>query len=135
MMKLFSSWRRSVLNRFSDRPDIGKREVYIRYFYPLGLSENCVLESLDLIETEFDIPAGLFRPGDKISQLVGEVQTKNLFRWVFYRAREEDIQSELNYQLSKRMRQHGTEKSWNKIETIEDFVRAWCGLLPTGQTT
>jgi len=134
-MRLFSSWRRSILNRFSDRPNIGTTEVYIQYFQPMGLSENCVLEILELIETEYDIPAGLIRPSDKISQLVGEVQTRNPFRWVFYRAREEDIQSELNYQLSKRMHQHGTEEYWDRIDTVGDFVRAWCGLLPSGETT
>jgi len=98
-------------------------------------SENCVLECLELIETEFDIPAGLIRPNDKISQLVGEVQTRNPFRWVFYRAREEDIQSELNYQLGKRLRQYGTQRYWNKINTIGDFIRAWCGLLPSVEIT
>lgn len=133
-MKFFSSWRNSILQRFSDRPNIGKKELYIQYFQPMGLSENCVLESLELIETEYDIPAGLLRPSDKISQLVGEVRTRNPFRWFFYRAREEDIESELFYQLSKHMRQHGTEEYWNKIDTVGDFIRAWCGLLPSSDT-
>jgi hypothetical protein len=129
-MRLFSSWRRSVVKRFSDRPDIGKKEVYLQYFEPMGLSEKCVLECLDLIETEYDVSAGLIRPNDNISLLVGDVMTKNPIRWVFYRAREEDIQSELNYQLGKRMRQHGTEGLWKDIDTIGDFVRAWCGGKP-----
>jgi hypothetical protein len=126
----FSVWQKTILDRFSERENIGSREVYIRYFRPLGLGEECVMECLELIETEYGLSAGLIRPQDKVSQLVDPVKAKTPWCWLFYRSREEDIQSELNYQLDKRMRRHGTLGSWSHIDTLSDLVKAWCGRKP-----
>jgi hypothetical protein len=130
-MKLYGDWQKAMLGRFGDREDITKEGIYIHYFQALGLPEQCVFECLDLLESEYDVPAGLLRPDDKLLKLVQPVQARNPWRWLFYRSREEDIQSEINYQLAKRLRRHGTLGSWPRIVTIGDLVKAWCGCKPS----
>lgn len=120
-----------MLSRFSDRDEVDREDCYRTYFEPLGLPRDKVLECLELIEIEFDVPFGLLRPTDKLSKLFEPIATKNPLRWLEYRTHLEDSQSELEYELGKRMRQHGTFNQWSKIETIEDFVRAWCGVRPS----
>jgi len=134
----FSPWRRAILARFNDRKDIGKREIYIRYFKPRGLDEDCVMECLELIETEYQIPAGVFRPEDKLEKLFEPVRTKNPLRWLIYRAHEGDSETEINYQLGKRMRRYGTIQSWSHVKhfgnlTLGDLIKAWCGRKPSDE--
>jgi hypothetical protein len=133
MSRSYAHWQQAILDRFADRADIGKLELYARYFEEPGLSKQCVMECFELIESEYEIPAGLLRPEDKLAKLVDPVKAKNPLRWLFYRSREEDIESEINHQLAKRMRRHGTLNKWPKVETIDDLIRAWCGLTPTGR--
>jgi hypothetical protein len=124
-------------SRFSDRELLSRDHCYEVYFAPLGLPKEEVLECLDLIEFEFEVPAGLLRPTDRLlSTLFAEVPPKNpwnLWKELVYRMREGDSQSELNYELGKRLRRYGTLDLWKntKIETIEDLLRAWCGEPPT----
>lgn len=119
-------------SRFDNRELLGRDECYHLYFEPLGLTKEKVLECLELIEFEFEVPVGLLRPADKLSLLFAPVPTRNPFKELFYRMREEDSQSELNYQCSKRLREYGTLDLWKdiEIETIERFLRAWCGEHP-----
>ena len=130
MNRTGKSWTNVMRSRFGDRKLLSRDECYYLNFEPLGLPKEKVLECLDLIEFEFEVPIGLLRPTDKLSVLFTQVPTRNPLKELFYRMREEDSQSELNYQLSKRLRQFGTFDLWENIETIEDFVRAWCGEKP-----
>jgi hypothetical protein len=120
-------------SRFSDRELLSKDQCYEVHFAPLGLPRERALECLDLIEFEFEVPIGLLRPTDRLSTLFAEVPTKNPWKLLVYRMREGDSQSELNYELSKRLRRYGTLDLWKniEIETIEDLLRAWCGEHPT----
>ena len=126
----YAEWRKVLLERFGSREDITKEGVYFHYFKPLGLPNECVIECLALVESEYGISAGLLRPDDPLAKLVEPVKTRKPWLWLFYRSREEDIQSEVNYQLAKRLRQHGTEHSWPRLDTVGDLVRAWCGQRP-----
>src|SRR6266550_3807656 len=98
----------ALLARFADREDIGKVGFYDRYYSSSGLSKEALLELLELIEFEYDVSAGLLRPDDNLSKLVEAVPTKNPWRWLVYHTAAGDRQSELSYQLDKRMRQYGT---------------------------
>lgn len=119
-------------SRFGGRELLNNDECYHRYFESLGLQKEKALECLEIIELEFEVPIGLLRPTDKLLLLFTPVPTRNPLKELFYRTREEDSESELNYQLSKRLRQHGTLNLWKDIdiETIEDLLRAWCGEVP-----
>ncbi len=125
-----SHWRAALLSRFADREDIGKKELYRRYFAEAGLPEAAVLECLDLIELEYNFPPGLLRPEDKLTKLFEPVATKNPWRWLVYQVKEGDSQSEIEYELSKRQRQYGTIGTWSRLETVNDLIRAWCGQKP-----
>ncbi|MFX7540741.1 hypothetical protein ABTJ80_19705, partial [Acinetobacter baumannii] len=48
----------------------------------------------------------------------------------FTRFRAGDRENELTLQLSKRMRRHGVQGDWKRIDTVDDFIRAWCGQKP-----
>jgi hypothetical protein len=125
-----SNWRNSIRRRFSDRIDIGKDALYTQYFMKDDLSRTEVLECLELIESEYELPAGLLRPEDSLLKIFEPVPAKNLWQWLVYQVREGDSQSELNYELEKRMLKHGTINDWHKFETVDDLVRAWCGKKP-----
>lgn len=126
-------WTNVMRSRFVDRELLSRDECYNLYFGPLNLPKEEVLECLDLIEFEFEVPVGLLRPNDRLSVLFTRVPTKNPWKWLVYRMREEDSQSELNYRLSKKLRQYTTFEVWKNIhiETIEDLLRAWSGEHPT----
>jgi hypothetical protein len=126
-----SYWRATFLGRFAGRPDIGKEELYEHYWKQAGLPKRDVFECLDLIETEYELPGGLLRPEDKLEKLFEPVATKNPWHWLVYHTRAGDRYNEINHELGKRMRRHGTLGVWKHIDTIDDLMRAWCGQKPT----
>jgi hypothetical protein len=136
MSKLDADWRDEILGRFAGREDLSKDELYDRYFEKLGCPKPNVFECLNLIELEYQIPAGVLRPEDKLEKLIEPVPTKNPWRWLVYRTHEGDSETEMNYELGKRMRSASTVQAWSHIEnfgelTICELIEAWCGLEPT----
>jgi hypothetical protein len=122
--------QQKMLSRFEGRKDLGKSELYERYFKGEGLSLAEVIECLGLIESELGISAGVLRPEDKLDMLFEPVPTNNPLKWLTYQARAGDRQAEISYQLTKRLTRYGTFDDWTQIETIDDLVRAWCGKIP-----
>lgn len=133
MSRVDDDWRQELIERFHGREVLTKQEMYARYFNTADLQREAVFECLDLIEFEYDFPVGLLRPEDRLEKLIKPVPAANPWRWLVYRTREGDTQTEINYQLGKRMRQAGTIQSWSHVEnfadlTVRDLIRAWCGL-------
>jgi hypothetical protein len=124
------NWRKMFLDRFAGREDLGKEDLYARFFAPEGLPKSDVFECLELIEFEYEFSPGLLRPDDGLTKLFDRVVTRNPWRWMLYQVREGDSKSEINYQLANRMRRFGTLGSWSRIETVNDLLRAWCGQTP-----
>lgn len=136
MSKVDTDWQEEVVRRFDGRENLTKDELYARYFEKEGLPRDEVFECLKLIEFEFEVPAGLLRPEDKLEKLFSPVPAKNPWRWLVYRTREGDSQTEINYELGKRMRRAGTIQSWSHIKnfgdvTFSDLIKAWCGRKPS----
>lgn len=127
---MFRNWRSEILSRFTDRDDLGANEAYRRFW--LHLPEAEVLEFFAFLESEYLFPPGLLRPNDSLERLFHPARTQNPLRWLIYRARGEDRMSEVNYQLAKRQRRYGTLGKWKRLDTVDDLIRAWCGLLPAG---
>jgi hypothetical protein len=130
MKKRSKRWQDVLQGRFCHRENLGKSELYKRYWQKQGLPEAAVLECLEFIEEEYEISSGVLRPEDHLQQLFEPVATRNPLKWLEYETGAEDRKSELNYQLAKRMGKHGTLGTWKNIDTIDDLVRAWCGLGP-----
>ncbi len=130
---LDGEWLTAIKNRFADRSDIGRESVFQLYFAPEGLPKEEVDECFDLIESEFGSISGLLRPDDSLEKLFQPVSTKNVFKWAGYRIMGGDRQLWFGDELFERMRKHGTYENRRMIsmETIGDFVRAWCGQLPS----
>ena len=136
MSKLDDNWREDILRRFAGREDLSKDELYARYFEKCGFPKGDVLECLNLIEFEYQISSGILRPEDKLEKLFEPVATKNPWRWLVYRTHEGDSETEINYELGKRMRRFGTVQAWSHVKqfsslTICDLIKAWCGRTPT----
>jgi hypothetical protein len=110
-----------------DRVDLSKDELYRTYWSHLALPREQVLECLELIERECGISAGRLRPGDALQDILTPKATSNPLRWVFAQFRKGDRENELSYQLQARLREHGTEASWPMVQTVDDFIHAWCG--------
>lgn len=135
MTKLDKDWISAILARFEGRENLEKDELYARYFKHLELPRNEVFDCLTLIESEYDFPVGVVRPEDKLEMLFKPVSASTPWRWLVYRGREEDRETELNYQLGNRMRRHGTQGSWDHVKefgdlTFGDLLKAWCGRVP-----
>jgi hypothetical protein len=138
MSNIDVKWKQEILERFGGRENLSRDELYVRYFEGLGLLKDDVFECLKLIEDEYKLPAGLLRPDDRLERLFDPVAAKNPWQWLVYRTREGDSETEINYELGKRMRRSGTVQSWSHVEkfgdlSFLDLIRAWCGLTPTGE--
>lgn len=130
MNKGNSEWHNAILSRFGKREDFGKDGLYKRYFKSDELPREAVLECFDLIESEYGISVGILRPDDVLTKLFEPVITRNPLKWLEYQLKAGDKQSELNYQLNKRLRKHNIFELVYPVITVDDFVHAWCGQKP-----
>jgi len=124
-------WHQRLLQRLTDRIDLGKDRLYDEYFAKQLLPKEQVLNCLSLLESEYQISAGLLRPKDSLEILFNRVPAKNPLLWLVYRTREDDSRSEINYQLGKRIRKYRLDVQSSQIRTLEDLVKVWCGKSPT----
>ena len=120
-------WQDVIRSRFGEREDLGADELYEQYWAVTGLPKAKVLECLELIETEYQLAAGILRPEDSLDLLFDAVSTRNPLKWFLSQPAIEDRASEINHQLAKRMEESGTLGTWRSIETVDDLIRAWCG--------
>ena len=130
-------WLAAIRERFADRKDIGRERVFELYFAREGLPREEVFECLDLIETEYGYIAGLLRPEDSLEKLFTPVQTRNPFRSITYEIMAGDRQLWFGDELEQKLREYGIRKysDWPPINTIGDFVRAWCGRVLSSNAT
>lgn len=122
-----TTWREAVEARFADRPDLGSEGLRQQFWSDLNEAE--VRTAFELIEAEADVRVGLLRPDDQLRDLFRAPGTKNPLRWLEFQTRSSDGLLEVSYQLSKRLRAHGTVEEWgDKVFALDEFIRAWCGL-------
>ena len=131
MKRAGQRWHDRLLQRFTDRIDLGKDRLYDEYFAKQLLPKEQVLNCLSLLESEYQISAGLLRPKDSLEILFNRVPAKSPLLWLVYRTREDDSRSEINYQLGKRIRKYRLDVQSSQIRTLEDLVKVWCGKSPT----
>lgn len=128
MSMLPSKVQARLLARFADRDELTADAAWTQYWS--DLPKESVLSALTLLHTEYGIPPGLLRPDDNLSRIFDTVPAGNPFSQIANQARAEDAQSEVNYELGKRMKRFGTLGTWKRIRTVGDLVRAWCGERP-----
>jgi hypothetical protein len=110
--------------RFADREDLGREGVVTAHWG--HLPQGPLQELLDLIESEFSIPAGLLRPDDPIGKLVAPFSIQNPMTWLWAEAALEDAASELNWRFAKRMLGAGVDPWAVPVSTIGHLVQLWC---------
>ena len=122
---IWSSRQEALQQRFPPRPKLTDEELWAELFQ--DCSKVCVLECLIFLATEYRIDPGFLRPEDRLSVLFAPVKTLNPLKWLIYRGRESDGQTEIKFQLQKRLTADPKKRSLEHIETFGQFVRAWCG--------
>lgn len=130
---LDSSLRERILDRLAGRNALPKSEMFRSYWADAGLPEREVIAALDLIDVEFRIDPGLFRPSDPLDILFSPPDTRHPWRWLTYHSMCGDRGNEFSYQLDKRLLRHNTREYWPRVLTVDEFVRAWCGALPVSR--
>jgi len=135
MSKVDQAWELAIRDRFKGRENLNPEQLFSQYFEGAGLPNDAVFECLQLLEFEYHIPVGVLRPEDKLEKLFSPVAAKTPWQWLVFRTREGDSETEINYELGKRMRRAGTTRSWSRFEkigdlTVLDLLRAWAGLTP-----
>jgi hypothetical protein len=120
-------WREEIRRRFADRPDVGDA-VYERFFSREKLPLQDVREALELLASEFDVPAGLLRPNDPMTLFSDPIRPRGIWQWMAFQVRSGDSQLAVMDRLAKRLGPSAREQLTN-IQTVGDFVRAWCGTM------
>jgi hypothetical protein len=121
-------WQELFLDRFSDREDLGESAVRRLFWDDLPVDEVKMLFAF--LKAEFTLQPGLLRPTDPASLFSRSLRGRRLFGWMLAQARFADASSELNTELARRIGLHGLQREWVSIETVDDIVRAWCGMRP-----
>lgn len=119
-------WREEIRRRFADRTDVGEDAVYERFFSEEKLPRQDVHEALELLASEFDVPAGLLRPHDPMTLFSDPIRPRGIWQWMVFQVRSGDSQLAVTNRLAKRLGP-SARKQLTNIQTVGDFVRAWCG--------
>src|SRR5581483_11886709 len=122
---MFKKWKEFILKRFSDREDLGKKEVYQRYWS--DLPEAAAMQFFKEIESFYFLPAGLLRPDDDVKKLVEPDKSGKWYKPIKYELRFGELETELADQLKKRMKKSNKIVELDKIQTVDDLMRVWCG--------
>ena len=104
-------------------------EAYERVWASLGASRDEVEGVLGLLEAEFGIEAGFFRPDDALAWLLEPVHDGGFWSGATNSVRAGDRQLELGEYLAQRCRRRGGTVP-RDIVTLGEFGRA-CAGLPT----
>jgi hypothetical protein len=125
---MFNRWKKFILSRFSDREDLSKNEVYQRYWHDLSQEE--VMEFFKEIECFYSMPAGLLRPDDDVKKLVEPDKPDKWYKPVRFELQIGELETVLAEELTKRMKRYNISVELDKIRTVDDLIRVWCGQKP-----
>lgn len=124
------TWTAAIRERFSDREDVGKAQAYERFFARSNLSKQAVYEVLELLESEYGVPAGVLRPSDRLDKLMMPVRPANFWQWAVYQVKQGDRHFALQEALTKRLKHFGTVEVWRDVSTLAEYISAWDGRAP-----
>lgn len=123
---------RAFLRRFPGREHLSTDQLLGLFTDSPSMATGDITEALTLVSDELEIPIGLLRPRDTMADLLKPLHTGNPLLWIAEWTRAADGKSELNHRLKERLRQRNALHEWPAIPTLGDFVRAWCGMVPSG---
>lgn len=121
------AWRTGLLERLGPREVLDRGEAYARFWAPLGVSAAEVGAVLDLLELEYGIPGGAFRPDDSLDVLLTPVSARGWLAGIVNEVRAGDREVELAAFLRQQCRARG-EAAPADLRTLGDYVRACAGV-------
>lgn len=129
-------WRAAMRQRLGPRHELPRAAAYDTYWAPLRVPRDEADAVLDLLEAEYGLPAGLFRPDDSLGVLLEPVGPPTdagpIRRWwtaSVNSVRAGDRQLALGEHLAARCRAHGRPMP-RDLDTLGEFLRACAGLEP-----
>ena len=129
-------WRKAIRERLGPRDALPRESAYNEYWAPLGVPRAEVNPVLDLLETEYGLPGGLFRPEDALGIFLEPVPAPEVLgplrRWwaqSVNSVRAGDRQLAMAEHLEARCRAHGRPMP-RDLDTLGEFVRACAGFEP-----
>ena len=115
---------RRLLLRFTPRDVLSRDQAVVQHWHQLP--RPAVDELLNLLEEEFGVPGGFFRPDDLVAHLTTPFPLGNPFSWLWAEGALEDGASELNYRLSKRLEAAGITPPERLPATFKQLAELWC---------
>jgi len=111
----WSSSRRKK-NLLAHREALSPQEIYAKYYASSGLPENCVTQLWEELAKTLGYEASRIRPSDQFGVDLKE------FRWV------DGEVSDLSAIALERSRTKHLRIDLSKLLTVDDYIRAFCGL-------
>ena len=125
-----SSWREAIVDRFPARRTLPASEIFDQEWVHLAAPREEVMAVLELLELEYGLAPGFFRPNDLLDWLLETVVDNGFWSRTTNEVRAGDRALALGGYLEKRCKAHGTTVPRNLI-TLGQFVRACSGLAAT----
>jgi hypothetical protein len=123
-------WPDAIVSRFPPRPTLATGEAVDRVWASTGASRDEVTVVLDLLELEYGIAPGFFRPGDSLDWLLEMVNDGGFWSRATNEIRAGDRQLELGFYLERRCKAHGIAMP-RGLTALGQYVRACSGLAAT----
>jgi hypothetical protein len=108
--------------RFPERETLERQDALMRFWG--GLPPAAVEELADLLEEEYGLPFGFFRPSDRVYWLSEHLPLTRWWSWLWAEAALEDALTTLSYELGKRA---GNAAIDARTATLGELATAWCG--------
>jgi len=128
-MGFHADYREGLLARFADRETLNHDDLYQLCCLKHKLNQVEVFELFALIEEAYKIPAGLLRPSDQIVTLTRRVPEKRWWKGPFHDVVAGDREFWLQEELDEKLQQYGLWDRVTQINTFDELVHAWCGII------
>ena len=123
-------WRAAIVGRFPARETLPASEIFGRAWAHVGAPRDEIIALLELLDLEYDLPPGFFRPDDKLDWLLEKVAEGGFWSRATNEVRAGDRELALGDYLEKRCKARGVPMPRNLI-TLGQFARACSGFAAT----
>jgi hypothetical protein len=119
----YTTWEAQIVSR-----EVLPENALLDLFDPAKeIREMGLLEAINLIAKECEVPAGKLRPQDRFEEMLKRLPIHNPIRWFYMENKIAHHQENLEFAVWGRMKKLGLPKNSKKIITAKDYVMLWCG--------
>lgn len=122
-----TKWRDAIVSRFPPRRTLATAEAFERLWASTGASRDEVTAVFDLLELEYGVAPGFFRPDDSLDWLLEMVNDGGFWARATNEIRAGDRQLELGSYLHRRCKAHGIAmpRGLTTLASTSGFAPAW----------